>query len=335
MNKPYAFPKLRILVTGAGGFVGSHLVRMLAQTGARVTGLVHYNAGGSWGLLDTWNVRQSESLRVQSGDITDPAFCTRLCKDQDIIVHCAASISVPYSYIAPQVYRQTNVSGTKNLMASAVKHRIKRFIHASTSEVYGDAGSAPIDESHRLNPSSPYAESKIQAERIVRSFAASGHIPFTILRPFNTFGPGQSTRAIIPSIISQVLSARSPDIKVGAVSSRRDFTYISDMIDAYLRILTTPETIGETINVGSGKSRSIREIHTHITGITRIQKPLVLDPARSRPHSGEITNQISDSSKLGSLTGWNPVIPFEDGLKKTIVWMRSHLHLYKPELYAI
>ncbi|MDO8619144.1 MAG: SDR family NAD(P)-dependent oxidoreductase [Candidatus Daviesbacteria bacterium] len=324
----------KILVTGAGGFIGSHLVEKLIKSGANVRALVHYNSAGSNGLLEDID-KVSEKCEIVAGDIRDSGFCIKLMEGIDVVYHLAALITIPYSYVAPQSFFETNVLGTVNLLEAAKNAQVKRFIHTSTSEVYGTAQYSPIDEIHPLNPQSPYSASKIGGDNAALSYYLTFGLPVTIVRPFNNFGPRQSARGVIPTIISQLLSPQINEVKLGSLTPIRDYIFVEDTAEGFIAASLSPKTIGEVVNLGTGKGYSIGEIYKLISEITGIKKKIKLDKNRVRPTTSEVWKLVCDSNKMKSLTGFEPKTNFKDGLVKTVKWIENNLSKYKPEIYNI
>ncbi|KIC93571.1 NAD-dependent 4,6-dehydratase LegB [Flavihumibacter solisilvae] len=324
----------KILVTGGDGFIGSHLVEQLVDAGAIVTALSQYNSFNNWGWLE--HTACLEKINIVSGDIRDPHFCRVITKDQDIIFHLAALIAIPYSYIAPQSYVETNITGTLNICQAALENGCDRIIHTSTSEVYGSAQYVPIDEKHPLQPQSPYSASKIGADAIAMSYYNSFGLPLTIVRPFNTYGPRQSARAVIPTIITQIASGRK-QIDLGDTSPTRDFTYVSDTCNGFTRIAQSLNTIGKTINLGSNFEISVHDVFHLVAKLMQADVELFTDPVRIRPVRSEVVRLWSNNSLVKSLTGFEPVVSFEEGLQQTIDWfLQPHqLTRYKPGIYNV
>lgn len=322
----------RVLVTGAGGFIGSHLTERLVQEGARVRAMVHYNALGSWGWLDDSPVRSD--IEIIAGDICDGDCVRRAAENIDIIFHLAALIGIPYSYIAPASYVRTNVEGTLNLLQAARDVGCERFIHTSTSEVYGTARFVPITESHPLSSQSPYAATKIAADKLAEAFHLSFGLPVVTVRPFNTFGPRQSARAIVPTIISQCLHGEK--IYLGNLDPTRDLNYVTNTVEGFVLAASVPSAIGETINLGSGREISIGDLARLIARLMGKETVAVVPQGeRIRPRGSEVERLIADSSLARRLLGWEPRIGLEEGLTLTIEWMRKHGGNYRPGRYAV
>ena len=322
-----------ILVTGAGGFIGSHLVERLVELGARVRALVRYNSRNDWGLLELLTPSVQKRLEIISGDVTDPFTVLRIVEGCDVIFHLAALIAIPYSYIAPKQFVEVNCLGTLNLLEAARRFGIGRFVHTSTSETYGTAQYTPIDEKHPLQGQSPYAASKIGADKLVESYHLSFGIPATIIRPFNTYGPRQSARAVIPTIISQGL--HDDAIRLGLLTPRRDLNFVKDTVEGFIKIAESPDAIGEVMNIGSGTTISIGELAERIIGLMGEKKQVVHEEDRLRPPASEVMELWCDNRKAQALLGWQPKVSLEEGLQETIMFIRDHPERYKPEIYSI
>ncbi len=322
------------LVTGADGFIGSHLVEMLVLEGYKVKALSQYNSFNNWGWLE--DVNCLGSIEVLTGDIRDPHFCKNISKNVDIIFHLAALIAIPYSYIAPDSYLDTNVKGTLNICEAAKENGNIRVIHTSTSEVYGTAQYVPIDESHPVSPQSPYSASKIAADSVAMSYFNAFELPVAIARPFNTYGPRQSARAVIPTIITQIASGMK-EIKLGDTSPTRDFNYVKDTCRGFLAIAESDQTIGETVNIGSNSEISIDDTLHLIKGLMKSDVSFVTDDIRLRPKNSEVFRLFCDNSKIKKITGYSPEITIENGLQKTIEWFTEpkNLKRYKAEIYNV
>jgi len=322
----------KILVSGAGGFIGSHLTEYLIEQGHKVRAFVRYNSCNFWGWLE--KSKYIDNIEIYSGDIRDYDSVYESIKGIDYVFHLAALIGIPYSYHSPLAYIKTNIEGTYNILQAARELKIKRVVHISTSEVYGTAQYVPIDEKHPINPQSPYAASKASADYLAKSFYLSFDLPVTIVRPFNTFGPRQSARAVIPTIISQALSGKK-EIELGNLNSSRDFSYVLDTVEGIYKIGLHPDTLGEVVNIGTGKDISVRDLVTLISKLTEADLKARVDSKRIRPEKSEVQRLICDYSKAHNLTGWKPRYTLEEGLEKTIAWFKENLEIYKDEIYNV
>jgi NAD dependent epimerase/dehydratase len=322
-----------MLVTGADGFIGSHLTEHLLGCGYRVRALVQYNSFNSFGWLDGL---ESTNLQVISGDIRDPFFCQILCKDVDTVFHLAALIAIPYSYVAPQSYVQTNVTGTLNMCQAALNCGVRRFLHTSTSEVYGTARFVPISEEHPLQPQSPYSASKIGADQMALSYYHSFGMHVTVVRPFNTYGPRQSARAVIPTIISQIAAGKR-NISLGDLRPTRDFNYVSDTAEAFATIAAADMPAGEVINVASNYEVSVGDTLRTIAELMSADIEVNTDEQRLRPDNSEVFRLWGANEKLKRLTGFSPQTTLEDGLNQTIAWFmdKENLMKYKTGIYNV
>lgn len=321
----------KVLVTGAGGFIGSHLAERLLELGADVRSLVHYNALGSWGWLDTSPHR--ERLDVVAGDLMDRDIVGSAVRGCDTVFHLAALIAIPYSYHAPASYVRTNVEGTLNVLQACRDASVERVVHTSTSEVYGTARRVPIDEEHPLQGQSPYSASKIGADKIAESFHLSFGLPVVTVRPFNTFGPRQSARAVIPTIITQCLTGNI--VRLGSLHPTRDLNYVSSTVEGFVAAAASPAAVGHTINLGSGREISIGDLARLIVSLTGSKAEVHADETRVRPGNSEVERLLADNGLAARLLGWKPEVTLEDGLRKTVDWMREHLHRYRAGVYAI
>lgn len=322
----------KAVVTGADGFIGSHLAEALVGRGAEVTALALYNSYDSLGWLDELPGAVRRSIRVVRGDIRDPHQMIALCKGQEVVFHLAALISIPYSYEAPSSYVQTNVQGTVNVLNGALGAGVSRFIQTSTSETYGTAQSTPITEDHPLQGQSPYSASKIGADMMAESFARSYQLPVTILRPFNTYGPRQSERAVISTVIRQVLDKNCESLNLGDLRPARDFNYASDTVEAFIKVAEMDDRQpGSIFNIGSGRMVTIGETVEMIKEITGCTKPVVKEQQRIRPETSEVMSLMADASKLRGATGWAPSVSLEDGLRRTIEWWKERLGKVRPD----
>ena len=324
----------RILVTGADGFIGSHLTEMLVQQNYEVSALVFYNSQNSWGWLEDTKVK--DKVKVINGDIRDPHHCATITEGIDCIINLAALIAIPDSYVSPSSYISTNVMGTLNLCQSAIKNKVSKFIQVSTSEVYGTALYVPIDEKHPLQPQSPYSASKISSDSIAFSFYSSYGLNLSIARPFNTYGPRQSARAIIPTIISQCLS-ENKIIKLGDLSPTRDFTYVKDTCSGLIAIMNSSKTVGKTINIGSNNEFSVKEILDHIQKLTGNKLDVSFESERIRPKASEVYRLRCDNTLLKKISDFELKYDFIEGLKDTIQWFQQNDNLskYKSNIYNI
>ena len=317
-------------MTGAGGFIGSHLVEALVRRGARTIAFVHYNALGSWGWLDSSPLKKK--IEVVAGDVCDLDMVTQVMKKVDIVFHLAALIGIPYSYRAPESYVRTNIGGTLNILQAARRFRLERLVFTSTSEVYGTAQYIPIDESHPLQAQSPYAATKTGADQLVKAFHHSFNLPIVTVRPFNTFGPRQSSRAIIPTIITQCLKGKK--VFLGNQHPKRDLNYVSDVVEGFLLAASSAQTIGQTVNLGSGNAISIYELAELVGKLIRKKITIKTQPQRIRPKKSEVECLQANNSLVRELMGWKPRYSLEKGLQLTIRWIKNHLKRY-PNGYAL
>ena len=323
-----------VLVTGADGFIGSHLVEMLHSEGFKVRALAQYNSFNNWGWLE--DVGCKEEIEILTGDIRDPFFCNEICEGVNIIFHLAALIAIPYSYVAPQSYVETNITGTLNICKAALDQRVSRVIHTSTSEVYGSAQYVPIDEAHPLQAQSPYSASKIGSDAMAMSFFNSFELPLTIARPFNTYGPRQSARAFIPTIISQIAN-NELKLSLGDTSPTRDLNFVLDTCKGFLELANSSEAIGEVVNIGSNFEISVGEVASLIKLEMKSDIEIITDAKRIRPKKSEVTRLWCDNQKIKKLTGFKPNYDMASGLKETINWFQQPLNLakYKSDIYNI
>lgn len=324
----------RVLVTGAGGFIASHLTEELARQGAKVRALVRYNSRNHWGYLEDLEGELKPNVDVWAGDVIDPHFTLRLVEDQEVVFHLAALIAIPYSYVAPSSYVAANVTGTLNILEAARLHGAKKIVHTSTSEVYGTALYAPIDEKHPLQGQSPYSASKIGADHVADSFYRSFGLPVATARPFNTYGPRQSARAVIPSIICQLL-AGGDTLKVGSLTPVRDFNYVADTVAGFLAVAESPKSVGQAINLGSGRGVTVGETADLLMRLTGRKVKIQTERQRLRPEKSEVFKLICDSSKARKLLGWKPRFTLEQGLVRTIDYVKRHPERYKPSIYNV
>lgn len=323
----------KVLVTGADGFIGSHLTEMLLEQGYQVKALSYYNSFNDWGWL---NDLKHPNLEVVTGDIRDPYFCKHISKDVDQIFHLAALIAIPYSYVAPDSYVDTNIKGTLNICQAAKENGVGRVLITSTSEVYGTAQYVPIDEKHPKQPQSPYSATKIGADAIAMSFYNTFELPVVIVRPFNTYGPRQSARAIIPTIITQIANGKI-EIKLGDLTPTRDFNFVKDTCKGFIELSKCDEAIGQEVNVCSNYEISMRDTLNMIARLMNSDVRFVEDEARIRPKNSEVFRLWGENSKIKSLTGFEPSYSLEEGLKETIAWFldKENLKKYKADMYNV
>jgi len=323
----------KVLITGAGGFIGSHLVERLVDLGADVRAMVRYTSTGSRGHLRHLPVHRAETVEVYAGNLLDARSVNGAVEGCDVVFHLGALIAVPYSYRHPGEILSTNVGGTYHVLEAAREAGVSRVVLTSTSEVYGTAQYAPMDEGHPLRAQSPYAASKIAADQLGLSFWHSYGLPVSILRPFNTYGPRQSARAVVPTIITQALA--SDKVFLGSMYPTRDLSYVGDIVEAFVKIAESPDTVGEVVNVGSGSEISIGDLSEKIVGMLNKPVEIVFDSQRVRPASSEVGRLVCDYSKAKSLLGWEPRTSLDEGLRKTLDWFASNISFYEPGRYAI
>ena len=321
----------RALVTGAGGFIGSHLVERLVQLGADTRALVRYGSSGSWGWIDSSAAK--DEIQVFVGDIRDPDSLRRAFQGVDIVFHLAALIGIPYSYYAPLSYMRVNAEGTLHVLQSALDAGAKLVVHTSTSEVYGTARYVPMDENHVLQGQSPYSASKIAADKMAEAFHLSFGLPVAVIRPFNTYGPRQSSRAVIPTIITQALTGA--EVRLGNVNAIRDFNYVADVIDGFIRMAECGEAIGQVINIGTGKEVSISQLVTVIAGLLGKDIRVVSEDERVRPSNSEVERLCAQNSKARAILQWSPQYTLDKGLARTVEWVRGNVQQYRLGTYAI
>ena len=321
----------KVLVTGAGGFIGSHLTERLVERGAKTRAFVRYSSNGSWGWLDQSPLKND--VEIVLGDIRDQDTVTHAAAGVDVVFHLAALIAIPYSYQAPLSYVRTNVEGTLNVLQAAQRSNAEVVVHTSTSEVYGTARTVPIDENHPLQGQSPYSASKIGADKIAESFHLSFGLPVVTVRPFNTFGPRQSARAVIPTIITQALN--NSEIRLGNLEPTRDLNFVADTVEGFIKAAETPKAIGETINLGSGREISIGDLATLILKLMNRDIPIALEGARVRPENSEVDRLCADSRKGQSILGWTPKYSLEEGLSATVEWIRENSERYRTGIYVV
>jgi len=323
----------QVLVTGAGGFIGSHLVERLVELGARVRAFVRYNSRNDPGLLKLLPEATFQRIQIVAGDLRDAEAVAQATEDVEVVFHLGALIAIPYSYVHPREVIETNVMGTLNVLMAARRHNVSRIVHTSTSEVYGTAHYVPIDEGHSLQGQSPYSASKIGADKIAESFYYSYDLPVAIIRPFNTYGPRQSARAVIPTIITQALSRDV--IHLGSLTPTRDFTFVKDTVEGFLLVAGAPEAVGQEFNLGYDNEISIGDLACKILNLMGKDLPIHTDERRLRPTKSEVERLWADNRKAREVLGWRPRISLDDGLRQTISWISEHLDLYRPGEYQI
>lgn len=324
----------KVLVTGAEGFIGSHLTERLVELGADVTALVQYNSFNNWGWIDTFDKEILNSIKVETGDIRELDGMNRIIKGQEVVFHLAALIAIPYSYLSPMAYVRTNVEGTTNVLEACRNHDVQKIIHTSTSETYGTALYVPIDEKHPMQGQSPYSASKIGADKMAESFYRSFNMPIATLRPFNTYGPRQSARAVIPTIISQILAGKN-EIKLGSLTPTRDFNFVKDTAEAFIKVAESDRTIGEVINAGSNYEITIGDTVKKIIDIIGKDVKIICDEERIRPEKSEVNRLWADNTKIKELTDWAPRYSIDEGLAETVAWIRENMKHYKPDIYNV
>lgn len=326
----------KVLVTGADGFIGSHLTEALVDMGLDVRAFVYYNSFNSWGWIDSFPKKKVKKVEVFPGDIRDPNGVETAMKGCDIVFHLAALIAIPFSYHSPDSYVDTNIKGTLNVLQSARKWGVEKLLVTSTSEVYGTARTVPIREDHPFQGQSPYSATKIGADRLAESFHRSFGLPLVIVRPFNTYGPRQSARAVIPTILTQLLTG-ARELHLGSLDPTRDFNYVKDVVSAFLKIAGSDRVLGEEINIASNTEISIGDLARTLIRLTRSRAKIALDRGRVRPDRSEVERLLGDNEKIMSLTGWGPRYDLEKGLKETIAWFKApdNLARYKAWLYNL
>lgn len=324
----------KVLVTGADGFIGSHLVETLLDEGYEVRAFVLYNSFNTWGWLDTFPKEKLDKIEIFTGDVRDPNAVRKAMQGMDAVFHLAALIAIPYSYYAPDAYVDTNIKGTLNVLQAARDQETERVLVTSTSEVYGTAQYVPIDEKHPFQGQSPYSATKIGADRIAESFYRSFGLPVTIVRPFNTFGPRQSARAVIPTIITQLLSG-SKEIRLGSLTPTRDFNYVKDTARGFLEIYRSPKTIGEEINIATQKEISIGQLAEELIRQINPEAKIICDEQRLRPKKSEVERLLGCNQKIRKLTTWEPRYTFEQGIAETIEFLKRNMDKYKADIYNV
>ena len=323
----------KVLVTGAGGFIGSHLVERLVGLEAQVRAFVRYNSRSNWGFIEDLPEDARSKVEISTGDLKDFGAVWNAVKDREVIFHLGALIAIPYSYINPGDAVQTNVIGSLNVLNASRECGVEKLVHTSTSEVYGTALYVPIDEKHPLQAQSPYAASKIGADKLAESFHLTYGLPVATIRPFNTYGPRQSARAVIPTIIMQALT--KDKINLGAVHPTRDFNYVGDTVSGFIRVAESPESIGEVINIGSGREISIGDLADKIASLMDKNVDIVADESRIRPKKSEVNRLLADNTKAKKLLQWGPEVSLDEGLRQTIQWISEHIDNYKTNIYNV
>ncbi len=323
-----------VLVTGAGGFIGSHLCETLIEAGAQVTAMIHYDSRPNRSNLEFLSPQSLKALKIISGDVCDPFFVSSAVEGMDTVFHLAALIAIPYSYVAPQIYFRTNVEGTLNIAEACLRKKVRRLVHTSTSETYGTAVYTPIDEKHPLQGQSPYSASKIGADKVVESYYCAFELPAVTLRPFNTFGPRQSARAVIPTMISQLLSD-APTVKLGDLSPVRDMNFVKDTAAAFLKVAEEDRCIGGVFNCGSGRAHTVGDIYEMLQKITGRNKEVLTDENRRRPEKSEVFTLIADARRLTEFTGWRQKFSLEDGLREAVEFVRAYPNQFRAGEYAL
>jgi len=324
----------RVLVTGADGFIGSHLTEMLLEKGYSVKAFTFYNSFNNWGWLDTLPEKKLSEINIFSGDIRDPNGVREAMRGIDMVFHLAALIAIPFSYHSPDSYVDTNIKGTLNVLQAARELETEKIMITSTSEVYGTAQYVPIDEKHPFQGQSPYSATKIGADRLAESFYRSFRLPVAIVRPFNTYGPRQSARAVIPTIITQLLAGKT-EIKLGMLTPTRDFNYVKDTAEGFVAIAESDKTVGEEINIASQREISIGDLASEIIKQINPNAELICDEQRIRPEKSEVNRLLGSNEKIQKLTDWKPRYSLEQGLGETIEWVRQNMKCYKPDIYNV
>ena len=325
---------MKALVTGADGFIGSHLVEYLLEKGYNVKAFTYYNSFNSWGWLDTLEKEKLSQIEIFSGDIRDPNGVREAIKGVDEVFHLAALIAIPFSYHSPDSYVDTNIKGTLNVLQACRDFNTSKVLVTSTSEVYGTAQYVPIDEKHPYQGQSPYSATKIGADRLAESFYRSFDMPISIVRPFNTYGPRQSARAVIPTIITQLLSGKE-EIKLGSLTPTRDFNYVKDTVKGFYEIAKSNKTIGEEINIATNQEISIGDLANEIISQINPNAKIICDEQRLRPEKSEVNRLLGDNTKIKNLTNWQPEYTFKEGISQTIDWIKNNIERYKTDIYNI
>jgi dTDP-glucose 4,6-dehydratase len=325
-----------VLVTGAGGFIGSHLVEALVKKGYKVRAFVHYNSFNRWGWLDYVEKHIKDSIEVFAGDVRDPCGVKKAMNNIQVVFHLAALIGIPYSYHSPDTYVETNIKGTLNVLQAARELGIEKVVHTSTSEVYGSAQFIPITEQHPTNPQSPYAATKAGADFLALTFYCSFDLPVAVVRPFNTYGPRQSARAVIPTVITQIISGKN-QVKLGSLHPTRDLTYVKDTVEGFIAAAQSEKSIGQIINIGSNSQISIEDLAKLVAKIANVDIEIEYERERKRPKKSEVERLWADNKKAKELLGWSPTYTLEEGLKETFEWFSDseNIRSYKPDIYNL
>ena len=326
--------KRKVLVTGAAGFIGSHLVERLVAEGADVRAFVHYNSRGEWGNLELLPAATRRAIDVVAGDLIDPRSVQQVVDDRHTVFHLGALIAIPYSYTAPASYVAVNIQGTLNVLEACRRAGTARIVHTSTSEAYGTARYVPMDEAHPLQGQSPYSASKIGADKLAESYHLSFGLPVSTIRPFNCYGPRQSARAIIPTILTQMLTGRTT-LRLGSLSPVRDFTYVGDTVDGFLRIAESRKSVGEVLNVGSGKGVTIGDVVKLAEQVCGVKVKVLTERARVRPEKSEVLRLLCNSARMRRLTGWKPRVTLRQGLESVREYLAANLDRYKTDRYVV
>ncbi|MFH1450106.1 MAG: SDR family NAD(P)-dependent oxidoreductase [bacterium] len=323
----------KVLITGAGGFIGSHLAERLVILGAKVKVFIRYNSRNHQGFIEGFKPQIREKIEIVAGDLRDAQAVKEASKEVDIIFHLGSLISIPYSYLHPSEVVEANILGTLNVLNAARENKSKRVVHTSTSEVYGTAIYVPIDEKHPLQGQSPYSASKIGADMLAESFYRAYDLPVVTVRPFNTYGPRQSARAVIPTLITQIIAGK--DVYLGSTKPIRDLNYVSDTVEGFIKIAQAPNIEGEVINIGYGKGISVGELTDKIISLIGREVKVIFDASRIRPSKSEVDRLIANNEKAKKLTGWEPQVSLDEGLRRTVDWISENIALYKPSVYNV
>jgi UDP-glucose 4-epimerase len=323
-----------VLVTGADGFIGSHLCERLVALGAKVRAFCLYNSHGSWGWLDHAPPSVRASLDVRLGDVRDARFVEEACRGVDAVFHLAALIAIPYSYLAPESFIETNVRGTMNVLEGARRARVSRVVHTSTSEVYGTPRDVPIRETHPLHAQSPYAATKVAADQLALSWHCTYETPVVVLRPFNTYGPRQSTRAVLPTMLAQLVAGRT-EIELGRLDTKRDLTFVGDTVEGFVKAALAPDCEGTVVQLGTGRAVSVGELFSMACKVLGVDATVKQDPRRMRPDASEVLVLESDPTRAREVLGWTPRVSLEEGVAQTAAYVREHAALYRSDFLHV